>query len=173
MSVKAILQRRYEYSKIPQPDGSVEDVTIGELFVENDNGEVLFKCYTLENGGPSTDESGKDKRIMPRTYKLKWHSSSKNKGLAVKYPEFKNKDGRNKAIHLYTDELPSFEKRYILIHSGNYAKDTLGCILLGKTAGEGAIYYSIDATANFYKFVRDKLDINTLTLEVREKEVIE
>lgn len=170
---RAILQRRWVYRNVEQPDGTREDATIGELFVEDDNGEVIFKSYTLENGGKSTDESGRDKRIVARKYRLKWHSSSKNKALGKKYSEFKLYDGRNQSIQLYTPELPSFEKRYILIHAGNYSMDTLGCILLGDTERNGFVFNSVDCVARFYRLCRDKLDLDKLELEIREKEAIE
>lgn len=169
MALKMILQRKKLYSRVLQPNNTYEDSTIGELTIKNDSGEVLYRAVTLENGGESTDESGKDKRIVAREYRLKWHNTSRNGYLRRLHPEFDKGNGRATSLQLYTPDLPSFEKRYILIHCGNFAQDTLGCILLGrKEDGNGNIIDSASKVAELYRLVRDQLNIDSLRLIVRE-----
>jgi RHS repeat-associated protein len=72
--------------------------------------------YILEPAGPSTTESGLNKRIPAGTYHL-----TLNKG---------SKEG----LRLYNDQVP--KSRAILIHKGNSPKHTQGCLLPGSTLGK-------------------------------------
>ena len=169
MKYIATLQRTTYFSKVKQPKGAVEDVTIGELTLADENGKVIFECATLENGAPSTDKSGLDKRIVAREYKLKWHNSTKNESVAKQYPQWRTADGRSKAPLLYTPELPNFESRYILIHCGNYAQDTLGCILLGeKGSGKGGVIANSVMTCHAFMRSLDIAGIENVTLIIKE-----
>jgi len=87
------------------------ETTLGKLTIEGKN----KSWFVLEPTGPDSVEEGSDKRIKAGTYKVVPYSSSK-------YPdvyELKNVPGRS----------------FILIHAGNYHKDTLGCLMPGKTWG--------------------------------------
>ena len=169
MKYVAILQRNAYFNKVKQPKGKVEDVTIGALTLTDENGKILFECATLENGAPSTDKSGLDKRIVARDYKLKWHNSTKNESVARQYPQWRTADGRSKAPLLYTPELPNFESRYILIHAGNYAQDTEGCILLGeKGSGKGGVIANSAMTCHAFMRTLDIIGIENVTLRVIE-----
>lgn len=162
------LKRLSEHKDIQKPNvEKIEDSTIGEVILTDSEGKELFKCYCCENIGPSTDTPNQDKRIIPRTYQLEWTSSSKNGSLAKKYPEFKLKDGRNKAIHVVTEELPSFANRRILIHVGNYPQDTEGCLLFGYNTVNGIVSNSIECIKDFFKIV-EKIGISNITLEIKE-----
>lgn len=91
----------------------VPDGTLGEFLVmENDS--VLFNGYTLEPAGPDTITPNKDKRIPAGIFQMGWHNS----------PTF-----RQTLPHLFNDQVP--KERYILIHAGNFPKDTFGCVLVG------------------------------------------
>lgn len=163
-----LLQRISEHKNVQKPNVErVEDSTLSEVTLSNEEGETLFKCYCCENIGPSTDTPQQDKRIMPRTYQLEWTDSSKNGGLAKHYPEYKLPNGRNRAIWIKTKELESFANRRILIHTGNYPQDTEGCLLFGYTKGEGTVGRSTDAIKDFFKKA-EELGISNIELVVKE-----
>ena len=153
-----------------QKDSKGEYTTIGKYKVLNDDGVELFGGFSAENGTKSSDEAGKDMRIMPRTYKLKWCFTKvavpkseqfrdvkfedwKDK-IEPKYHERYTKYGfKNAGLLLYTDELPSFENRTIYVHIGNSGKDTQACLLLGKGISDWGITNSTEAIKEFYEFV--------------------
>lgn len=168
MKYTATLQRSAYFSKVKQPKrGGYEDVTLGDLTLADEDGKVLFTCKTLENGGPSTDTPNQDKRIVARDYYLTWFNSTKNKSVAKRYPEFITNDGRSLAIQLHCAELPAFSKRYILIHSGCYAEDTEGCVLLGEFGDKGVIANSVMTCAGFMRALQ-KIGIENVMLRVLE-----
>ncbi len=82
-----------------------------------------IKGYILERPGPDTTTSGLRKRIPEGNYKIKWHSSNIN---SVK--------SYNPVPLLYNAAVP--QSRYILIHNGNYPRNTDGCLLIGSTRGQ-------------------------------------
>lgn len=157
------LQRKKEYQNVQKPpkNGRVfgeEDSTIGEFIITDEKGQELFKCFCVENIGPSTDTPRQDKRIIARPYKLYWTESS------VALP----KEFAPRCISLYTDELPSFKDRRIHIHIGNYPQDTEGCLLLCYTDNKnGTGGRSTDAVRDFYTLI-EKKGIKNFTLEVKE-----
>lgn len=159
--LKVIVQREKEYENIKYPaaQNKVSSSTIGTLKVVNEDNKEIFNCFTLENIGPSTDESGKDKRIVARKYNLEWTSTSIP--LPSKYT--------GRGLLLTCDkELPSFRNRRILIHIGNYDADTLGCLLLGNKDGKnGVIFESTDAVLKFYDLV-SKYGAENFELEIKE-----
>lgn len=82
-----------------------DDSTIGRLTV---NGTTI-QGYTLEPPGPDSNEEGSDQRIPAGTYPLTPYSSDD---------------------HPDSYQLQGVEGRsLVLIHSGNYPEDTLGCLL--------------------------------------------
>lgn len=87
------------------------ETTLGKLTIEGGS----KSWFVLEPAGPDSIVEGSDKRIKSGTYNLAPYSSGK-------YPnvyELQNVPGRT----------------FILIHAGNYHKDTLGCLLPGKAWG--------------------------------------
>jgi RHS repeat-associated protein len=76
-------------------------------------GENNVSGDTVEPGGPSTSESGKDKRIPEGVYDIKEHSGTKFKDTFV----------------ISNAEVPA--SRAILFHSGNSGDNTTGCIIPG------------------------------------------
>jgi len=93
--------------------------TIGELYINH-----IFFCYTLE---PRTRLDGK--KVSGTT--------AIPSGIYTVIMKFSPK---------FKQELPSLVAvprfRNILMHIGNWAKDTGGCILVGKSKGNDAIYNS-------------------------------
>ena len=166
--LKIILQRKKEYKDVKWKDQKPEDSTIGELIVENENGEIIFACVTCENGGESTDTPNKDKRIVAREYYLEWTDSSTNGATAKAYPKWKAKNGRNVAVWLKTQSLASFASRRILIHSGNAPTHTLGCILVGYVDNGNGTCGDSTRCVNDLFLLFAKYGIENFRLEVRE-----
>lgn len=165
-----LLQRDSEHKDVKHPKkDKVEDSTLGTItLTENESGKVLFKGYTCENIGPSTDTPNQDKRIVARTYKIQWTDSSKNGALSKMFPEYKI-GSRNKAILVTNPEDPKFASRRILIHVGNYPQDTEGCLLVGQTRNQkvGTISSSTLAINDLFKAI-EKIDIKEIDLVVKE-----
>jgi hypothetical protein len=84
--------------------------TKGELFVLDENGQVLFQCYTLEL--PWNDNKVRESCIPVGRYKI--------------VPRFSQKYKH----HLHILDVP--DRSFILIHEANYVRQLLGCIAVGK-----------------------------------------
>ena len=69
--------------------------------------------YMLEPAGPSTYQSGLNKRIPSGTYNVERYSGTKHKDV----------------FRIWNDKVP--KSRAILIHNGSYPRDTFGCLLPG------------------------------------------
>lgn len=177
---KLLIQRTH-ISKLADIKG--EKTTIGEATLLDSNNKVLFKWYSGENGSQSSDERGKDHRIMPRTYKLKWcftkTSVAKEGFRNVNFDDWKNiiesryherflKYGfKNVGLLLWTPELPSFESRCIFIHIMNTGKDVDGCVGLGKRSDNRGIVDSSQAIQEFYDFVK-KHRVENFEVQINE-----
>lgn len=120
--------------------------TLSTLVVTDENNKKIWEGFGCEPGGPATDASGLNKRILPGEYKLTFTDSARNGSFTKKfgdkwnpstffkkYPQYKysqNITGRN--VTLWVVNGTNFDHRRILIHVGNSAKDSRGCYLLGK-----------------------------------------
>lgn len=89
-----------------------EESTISEFRIEN----TPVKGYFLEEKGPSSPIANKELRIPAGEYQLDWWASGKFKRTLPR---------------IYNDQVP--RARYILIHHGNSAKDTEGCLIAGNS----------------------------------------
>ena len=130
--------------------------TIGRLFV---NGSLF--CNTLEDkdrGLKQTDSlsSIKSRKIYGETaiptgvYKIDMETTSPKYSAVKWYKDLcKGKMPRLKNV-------PGFEG--VLIHPGNTALDTLGCILVGKNTVVGKLTESKDVFAKLYKQMKAAYD---------------
>lgn len=115
------------------------------------DGEVKFKCKTLENPVIG-EEKEKDLAIPAGVYNVQFRHS----------PQFSGRLQGN-VLCLYNDLVD--KGRYILIHNGNYEIDTKGCILLGMEATDDPtgihgkmVTSSVPICLEFYNIVRE-LDV--------------
>ena len=117
--------------------------TIGRLYCEDE-----FLCYTLENTWK--DNIRRQSCVPLGNYKLSLRNS----------PTFSPRYGH----HLV--ELVNVPNRdYILIHKGNYPKDTLGCILVGSTKGKDAVWSSSDTYNKIYPIISNSTEIEIVENE--------
>ena len=86
-----------------------EKQTLGDFTLNDNNGNAIFKCKTLEL--PWLNNATQKSCIPTGTYKVVPRTSAKFK----------------KHFHV----LDVQGRSYILIHAGNYFTDILGCILVG------------------------------------------
>ena len=96
-----------------------KESTIGELFL---NGERI--CDTLEN--PWVDNQRNISCIPEGVYKVR-----------LRLPR---ESGTREYIHLLVKDVPN--RDWILLHRGNTAKDTSGCILVGIGTEQDVVHNS-------------------------------
>ncbi|MCR2746300.1 DUF5675 family protein [Limnobacter parvus] len=87
-----------------------EESTISDFSVENTD----LKGYILEEKGPSSAQAGMQLRIPAGEYNLVWHHGGRFGPKVPKLFNFQVSPGR-----------------LILIHPGNDASDTEGCLIVG------------------------------------------
>jgi len=109
-----------------------ESSTIGDLLI---NGE--FFCYTLED--------------VPRVVKIPGETAIP----CGTYQVITNYSNRFKKIMPLLLNVPGFEG--VRIHSGNTAKDTEGCILLGYSKDNNFVGESRNAFTEFFKRLQSGL----------------
>jgi len=123
-----------------------EKSTIGELHI---NGQ--FFCYTLEDKDRGLDDSMslltiKAKKIFGLTaipygsYKMIVNVSPKMGRLLPRFVNIKGFDG-------------------VLIHRGNTATDSLGCVIVGYKKGIDSVYESTKAEADLVSKIKNQTDI--------------
>lgn len=120
------------------------DYTVGKLYVDG-----AFFCDTLEDKDRnlySGDKNlTKERKVMYRTaipygrYRIDMHTVSPKFSRKKQY---KSIGGRLPRLL----DVPLFEG--VLIHIGNSAKDTAGCILVGKCLDPG---YLVNSTETFFR----------------------
>lgn len=153
-------------------DSKGELSTIGTLKIFDKDNNQVFKCLTCENGSKSSDESGKDYRIMPRDYYLQWNYTSTSTAKngyrnvyfektnhvvsSVYHDRFKKWNFKNLGLQICNDNVAGFNVRWIFIHIGNSGKDTEGCLLLGYEKTSQGILQSTQAIQDFYDFIKEK-----------------
>tara|TARA_R110000868_G_scaffold228253_2_gene481259 strand:+ start:99 stop:479 length:381 start_codon:yes stop_codon:yes gene_type:complete len=115
-----------------------ENSTIGELFIDG-----KFECYVLEDVERQEKVFGKT-AIPKGTYNVIMTLSN-----------------RFKVVLPLLENVPNYTG--VRIHSGNTAKDTEGCLILGQTRSIDFVGNSKKALANFLPKIKDKKV--TLTIE--------
>ena len=125
-----------------------ENSTLSIFHIPDDDKSGFF----LERGGPDTKEKKQSKRIPEGKYGFVEHSSGK---------EFYNKRAK-----LTSKRDSKFVDRAILIHPGNYIKDSKGCLLPGTTAsknnsGDYSVGASTIKTTMLEKYIK-KNDWNVI-----------
>lgn len=131
---------------------ATEKSTISEFYTLRHRSYGMVSGFFLEEKGPSTIKSGQDRRIPAGVYSMKWHNS----------PRF----GRKLPL-LYNDQVP--ESRYILIHSGNHAGHTEGCLLTGSTRSDNQVGNSREKLNSLLEFLSFyDLDSEKYFLEIKE-----
>ena len=114
----------------------IHDGTIGKLEAEQD-GQKIFSCFTLEPAGGDTTERGKDRRIPAGLYNVEWHNSPSQRRICPL---------------LWNESVP--KSRYILIHTGNFPKDTAGCILVGDGHSAAGVTNSLKTYNALFKLAQ-------------------
>jgi len=122
----------------------INDGTIGKFQVL-EGSTVLMSCFCLEPAGPDTTESGKDRRIPKGNYKIVEHDSQRY---------------QRKLPLIYNENVP--KSRAILIHGGNFPKDTLGCVLLGETYNNQGVLNSQPMLKKFLSIVKYPCDLEII-----------
>ena len=167
---------RKQITKPFTKNGKTEKGTLGKLRVYINDKLYMFThpqtkkqqdfLYTMENEKEGA-ESGKDLRIpASNRYYMVW--SSTGKGFIPQKYKGKGENGLNKTILICDRDNPNFASRRILVHVGNSAIDTLGCVLLGWNRDEYTIVESTIATQLFYD-VMSEHDIKDFTLEIKNE----
>lgn len=130
------------------------EYTIGELSIDG-----KYFCDTLEE---TYRDLSKEKKVPGQTA-IPFGTYSVT--LDVVSPRFKNSGAyafcRGKLPRLLN--VPYFEG--ILIHIGNYPKDTDGCILVGKNTVKGAVMESTSTFRKLYEVLRTAHE--PITIEVK------
>lgn len=118
-----------------------------------------FICFGLENAHHDTKIAGKT-RIPAGRYRVTTRT------IGTKHSKYQHKFNAEHQGMLWVRDVPQF--KYILIHIGNTAKDTAGCLLVGagaKVQPTISITHSTLAYRKLYKKVIKAAQADKLTIE--------
>lgn len=119
--------------------------TAGLLFLNN-----VFQCYTLEDAYREPKVPGIT-RIPEGCYALSLRDAG---GMAPKY-NAKYQDINHRGM-LWLRDVPGF--KYIYLHIGNYARNTDGCILVGRQPlYDATLGYKLYRSTQAYKALYPKV----------------
>jgi len=108
-----------------------------------------FLCYTLEDGYRKVKVPG-ETRIPGGKYEIRFRKvGTHHKRYAAGFSDI------HKGM-LELQDVPGF--KYILVHVGNYPRDTSGCILVGSIAGDGIVSNSTNAYRAIYPAIAGALE---------------
>ena len=97
-----------------------ENSTTGELYIDG-----YKQCITLEDKCRSEEKVYGETAIPYGRYKI----TLRKEGTIYEDYKIRFADIGNERGTLWIRNIPGFE--YVLIHVGNYCRDTLGCLLVG------------------------------------------
>lgn len=128
-----------------------EDYTIGKMLID-----TKYFCDTLEDKVRDLNKNGKFDNGEVKVYGLS----------AIPYGEYiidmdtvSPRLSKNKKYDFCEGKVPRLvglkEFSGVLIHIGNFPKDTLGCILVGKNKIKGQLVESTDTFTKFYAVLLD------------------
>lgn len=120
-----------------------DDYTIGSLYIND-----IFFCDTLEDPNRDLNKNGVFDNGESKVYGNTCIPFGTYK-VELKYsPKFKRELPR-------LINVPSFEG--ILIHRGNYPKDTQGCVLVGENKAKGAVLNSTKYEEKLVNILREAI----------------
>ncbi|MCA5589822.1 DUF5675 family protein [Campylobacter upsaliensis] len=99
-------------------DIKARSCVIGKFKVYDENGDLTFQCFSLQED-PAGLESGKELKDTRGRYKLKRHPHHSRFEATLRKLQGMKKD---EMLNVYNDLVPY--ERHILIHWGNTDKDT-------------------------------------------------
>ena len=136
---------------------SNEDVTVSRVYVDGE-----FICHGLEDEYREHKVPG-ETRIPAGTYKIGMRRTG---GFHNRYTQ---KFGHFHRGMLHVLDVPGFT--YILIHVGNYDRDTDGCLLLGRADLKAmAVWQSKTTYVKFYEMVIGEALRGRVTIEYRDSD---
>lgn len=146
-------------------DISDSDATLSQITVFDDLGRVVYRCYGCEDEFRAVKVKG-ETRIPAGHYDI---AVRKVGGFHNRY----SNDRRVKDIHrgmLEIMDVPNFQ--YILIHIGNFERDTDGCILVGavRDSERMCVYRSVEAYRALYTKVIGSAESGTLTIDIEDND---
>ena len=127
-----------------------ETSTTGELYIDG-----VKQCVTLEDKCRADNEAKVygETAIPYGEYRI----TLRTEGTIFEDYKTRFKDIRNERGTLWIRNIPGFE--YVLIHVGNYCKDTLGCLLVGsRVVSDVEIAESTVAYKRIYPIIADALE---------------
>lgn len=171
----------YTFEVIRDLENSTTTLSTNKL-INDETGEILFSGVGCSPKGPSTEQSGKNQRILPGEYTLTFTDSARNGSLKKFYPQWNSKEFFNKYpqyiftkgyadrnVTVWIQKNKEFNNRRILIHIGNSYRDSLGCYLLGKwrNVNKMTVSDSTKAINEFYTILL-KVGIENVKLIIKE-----
>lgn len=123
-----------------------------------------FLCHTIEDRYREGEKVPGETRIPAGEYRITLRTVG---GFHQRYTE---KFGQMHKGMLWLRDVPGFE--YILIHIGNEAKDSAGCILVGEAPPPLLMSHRVNRSTNTYKLIYPELAKhaarNDLTIQIKD-----
>ncbi len=115
-----------------------KESTISAFHIPDAKEGELSSGFFLEPKGPSTEKSGQNQRIPEGNYNIENHNGT----------DYQN------VPKLFNDKVS--KERAILIHNGNYPKNTRGCLLVGDSKGNNYVGNSVKTLGRMNNYINSK-----------------